>query len=140
MCPASRPLSPGLVADDAIDTIDPHGLDERAAALAWLAVLVALRASPASYRTCVDRALAVGATVDDVIDTLKVVASRVGLARVVAAAPGLALALGYDIDSALETLDMPGAGTGAGPTGGDGHPRRAGTEDIQYGVDEPGPF
>jgi hypothetical protein len=39
---------------------------------------------------------------------LKVVAPSVGLARVVAAAPGLALALGYDIDSALETLDVPG--------------------------------
>ena len=140
MCLAPRPLSPGRVADDAIDTIDPNGLDERAATLAWLAVLVALRASPASYRACVDRALAVGASVDDVIDTLKVVASRVGLARVVAAAPGLALALGYDIDSALETLDMPRAGTGAGPTGGDGHRRHAGTEDVADGLDEPGRF
>jgi 4-carboxymuconolactone decarboxylase len=90
------------------DTLDMHGLDERAATLACLAALVALRASPASYRLCVDRALAAGASVDDVINLLKVIAPSVGLARVVAAAPGLALALGYDIDSALETLDMPG--------------------------------
>jgi 4-carboxymuconolactone decarboxylase len=90
------------------DAIDTHGLDERAATLACLAALVALRASPSSYRVCVDRALAAGASVDDVIAMLKVVAPSIGLARVVAAAPGLALALGYDIDSALETLDLPG--------------------------------
>jgi alkylhydroperoxidase/carboxymuconolactone decarboxylase family protein YurZ len=53
----------------------------------------------------VDRALAAGATVDDVVDTLKVVAPMVGLVNVVSAAPTLALALGYDIDAALETLD-----------------------------------
>jgi alkylhydroperoxidase/carboxymuconolactone decarboxylase family protein YurZ len=129
-------MSHGCVPDD---TIDEHGLDERAAALAWLAVLVALRASPASYRACVQRALAAGASVDDVIDTLKAVAPSVGLARVVAAAPGLALALGYDIDRALETLDMPAAGAGAGPTGGDGDGRRrgAGTADTADDVDRP---
>jgi hypothetical protein len=42
-----------------------------------------------------------------VVDTLTAVAPSVGLARVVSAAPGLALALGYDIDRALESLDDP---------------------------------
>jgi hypothetical protein len=37
---------------------------------------------------------------------LKVVAPTVGLARLVTAAPGLALALGYDVDAALETVDL----------------------------------
>jgi alkylhydroperoxidase/carboxymuconolactone decarboxylase family protein YurZ len=81
-------------------------LDKRTAALACLATLVAMQAGPSSYQRCVDRALAAGASVDDVIDTLKVVAPSVGLARVVSAAPGLALALGYDIDAALEALDL----------------------------------
>ena len=84
---------------------DPHGLDERTAALARLATLIALDAPPASYRRTVHLALAAGAGADDVVDTLVVVARTVGLARVVAAAPGLARAAGYDIDAALETFD-----------------------------------
>ena len=91
---------------DTTGSIDPQGLNERTAALACLAALVALHAGPSSYQRCVDRALAAGATVDDVIDTLKVVAPTVGLARLVTAAPGLALALGYDIDAALEAVDL----------------------------------
>ena len=86
---------------------DLHGLDERTAALARLATLVALRAAPASYGRGVELALAGGATIDEVVATLKVVAHIVGLVRVVSAAPELALALGYDIDDALETLDDP---------------------------------
>jgi alkylhydroperoxidase/carboxymuconolactone decarboxylase family protein YurZ len=85
--------------------IDSQGLDVRTAALARLAALIALRAAPATYRRTLDGALAAGASVDDVVDTLKVVARTVGLARVVSAAPGLALAVGYDIDDALEALD-----------------------------------
>jgi 4-carboxymuconolactone decarboxylase len=94
------------VGHDTTGSIDPHGLNERTAALACLAALVAMHAGPSSYQRCVDRALAAGATVDDVIDTLKVVAPTVGLARLVTAAPGLALALGYDIDAALEATDL----------------------------------
>jgi alkylhydroperoxidase/carboxymuconolactone decarboxylase family protein YurZ len=94
------------VADGTAGWIDARGLDERTGALACLATLVAMHAGPSSYGRCVDRALAAGATVDDVIDTLKVVAPMVGLARLVTAAPGLALALGYDIDAALEAVDL----------------------------------
>jgi 4-carboxymuconolactone decarboxylase len=92
---------------DTTRNIDSQGLDVRTVALARLAALIALRAAPATYRRTVDGALAAGASVDDVVDTLKVVARTVGLARVVSAAPGLALAVGYDIDDALETLDEP---------------------------------
>jgi hypothetical protein len=35
------------------------------------------------------------------------VAPTVGLSRLVAAAPSIAVALGYDIDAALEHLDKP---------------------------------
>jgi 4-carboxymuconolactone decarboxylase len=92
---------------DARHDVPAHGLDPRMAALARLAALVALRAAPASYRRGVACAFAAGASVDDVVDTLKVVARAVGLARVVSAAPALALAAGYDIDTALEALDEP---------------------------------
>jgi 4-carboxymuconolactone decarboxylase len=95
----------GCVAHAMTGAMGPHGLDEKTAALVCLAALLALRASASSYRDCVGRALAAGASIDEVIDTLRVVAPSVGLARVVSAAPGLALALGYDIDSALEAID-----------------------------------
>jgi 4-carboxymuconolactone decarboxylase len=118
---------------------DLSGLDEKTAALARLAALVALGAAPASYHRCVERALAAGANVDDVVETLKVVAPSVGLARVVAAAPGLALAVGYDIDAALETLDAPRAADVEGAVGvaGDGSGRRGTTEDPVDGVRDP---
>ncbi|MGH9228807.1 MAG: carboxymuconolactone decarboxylase family protein [Acidimicrobiales bacterium] len=96
-------------------SVDLRGLDARTAALARLAALVALRAAPESYRRGVDVALAAGASIDEVVDTLRVVARIVGLPHIVSAAPGLALALGYDIELALETLDDPGAGDTRGP-------------------------
>jgi alkylhydroperoxidase/carboxymuconolactone decarboxylase family protein YurZ len=95
----------------------PHGLDARTAALTRLAALVALRSPATSYRACTAEALESGATVDDIVGTLCTVASAVGLVRVVAAAPAVALAVGYDIDAALESLDR------RGPCGG-GVPRR----------------
>jgi alkylhydroperoxidase/carboxymuconolactone decarboxylase family protein YurZ len=87
--------------------IGRHRLDDRTAALASLAALLALRGSAGAYRDCVGRALAAGASVDDVIDTVKVVAPAVGLASLVSAVADVALALGYDVDGALEALDLP---------------------------------
>jgi hypothetical protein len=134
-------VSDGWVAPDRSGTTAAHGFDERTAALACLAALVALRAAPTSYRRCVDRALGAGASVDDVVGTLKAVAPSVGLAGVVSAAPGLALALGYDIDTALETLDAPRAADAAGTPGigGDGSGRPgAATEHPADAMGEPG--
>lgn len=83
----------------------PRRLDARTTALTRLAALVALRAAPDAYRRAGREALDAGATVDDVLGTLTAVAGTVGLARVVSAAPGLALAVGYDLDAALEGPD-----------------------------------
>jgi 4-carboxymuconolactone decarboxylase len=102
---------------DEARTVDTEALDERTAAVARLAASLALRAPPAFYRRSIDDALAAGATVDDVVGTLTVVARTVGLARVVSAAPDLALAVGYDVDDALETLDDPRAADARGPAG-----------------------
>lgn len=79
-------------------------LDPRTQALVRLSALVAIDAAPASYGWSVDAALAVGATVEEIVGTLIAVAPIVGIARVVAAAPSLAGALGYDIESQLERL------------------------------------
>jgi 4-carboxymuconolactone decarboxylase len=79
-------------------------LDPRSDALVRIAALVAVHAAPPSYGCAVRHALTVGVTVDEVIDTLIAVSATVGLARVVSASPGMANALGIDIESALEEL------------------------------------
>ena len=51
------------------------------------------------------RALAAGATQDEVADVLLAIAPVAGLGRIVCAAPDMATALGYDIAAALEEPD-----------------------------------
>jgi alkylhydroperoxidase/carboxymuconolactone decarboxylase family protein YurZ len=58
-----------------------------------------------SYHWAVETALAAGATAEDVVGTLVAVAPISGLARVVSAAPEVALSLGYDLDVAFEELN-----------------------------------
>lgn len=82
--------------------------DARTHALIRLGALVALDAPVVSYQSCIALALAAGATADDIVDTLIAVAPIAGGIRVVAAAPAIALAMGYDIDAALEAYDGPG--------------------------------
>jgi 4-carboxymuconolactone decarboxylase len=81
------------------------GLDPKTHALVRLAGLVALGAGPVSYHWAVESALAVGAIPEDIVGTLVAVAPISGLARVIAAIPEVALAIGYDIDQAFEELD-----------------------------------
>jgi 4-carboxymuconolactone decarboxylase len=81
------------------------GLDARTYTLVRLAALHGVKGAPASYQCLVSEALAAGASVDEIVGTLAAVAPLVGVARAVAAAPELALALGYDVDAALEVLE-----------------------------------
>jgi alkylhydroperoxidase/carboxymuconolactone decarboxylase family protein YurZ len=84
------------------DTVEASRLDAKTHALVRLAALLAIRAAPSSYQASVDVALAAGASVDEVVGILIAVAPAIGLVRVVSAAPELALALGYDVEAALE--------------------------------------
>jgi alkylhydroperoxidase/carboxymuconolactone decarboxylase family protein YurZ len=77
-------------------------LDGRTDALLRLAALVAVGAQPSSYRSVVQDATRHGARLDDLLGVLMAVADTVGTARVVAAAPAIALAAGYDVEAALE--------------------------------------
>lgn len=86
---------------------DALGIDAKTYALVRLSVLICLEASVVSYQSAVALALATGASTEDIVDTLRAVASIVGYPRVVAAAPSLALAIGYDIDAALEEYHLP---------------------------------
>jgi alkylhydroperoxidase/carboxymuconolactone decarboxylase family protein YurZ len=87
------------------DTVDASHLDPKTHALLCLAASLAVDAAPSSYQSVVGMALAAGASVDEIVGSLIAVAPTIGLARVVSAAPELALALGYDVDAALEMRD-----------------------------------
>jgi alkylhydroperoxidase/carboxymuconolactone decarboxylase family protein YurZ len=88
-----------------LETGEASGLDPKTHALVRLAALVALGAGAVSYHWAVGAALAAGATTDDIVGTLVAVAPISGLARVIAAAPEVALSIGYDIDAAFEAFD-----------------------------------
>jgi 4-carboxymuconolactone decarboxylase len=67
-------------------------------ALVHVAALLASGGSTTSLRWAVELALKAGAEDDEIVEVLVTVAAIVGSARVVAAAPRLALAIGYDIE------------------------------------------
>lgn len=72
------------------------------AALVTLGALAASGASDLTWQRAVSTALIAGVTADEVVDALVVLAPVIGHARVVAIAPKVALALGYDVEAALE--------------------------------------
>ena len=72
-----------------------------------LGVLVASGSPAVCLEWSTTRALAAGATEDEIADVLLAIAPVTGLGRIVCAAPDLATALGYDIGAALEELDDP---------------------------------
>lgn len=88
--------------------IEASNLDAKTHALARLGALIALDAAPASYQWNIGMALAAGASPQEIVGVLIAVAPTVGLARVVSAAPELALAIGYDVDAALEAAGVKG--------------------------------
>jgi 4-carboxymuconolactone decarboxylase len=104
---ASSDLSFGSGLDASMARVPAPGLDDKTDALIRLAAFISIGASLASYRSSIEATRAAGATPEEVVTTLIAVAPTVGLCRVVSAAPSIAVALGYDIDAALEHLDMP---------------------------------
>jgi 4-carboxymuconolactone decarboxylase len=84
---------------------DESSLDAKTHALVRLSTTVAVDAGQSSYQHAVERALVAGATTDEIVGTLVAVIALTGVPRAVAAAPKLGLALGYDVDSALQGLD-----------------------------------
>ena len=82
--------------------VGPGELDPKTLALVRLAALVAVGGAVPSFGAQADAAVSAGATAAEIVDVLVGVVPVVGLPRVVAAAPKLAMALGYDTDDALE--------------------------------------
>ena len=79
--------------------------DEKTEALMRVAATIAVDAAPSSFLHAVALALAAGATREEIVASLEAVTPVTGAARVVQCAPKVALALGYDVDAALERRD-----------------------------------
>ena len=77
-------------------------LDPKTLALVRLAALIAVGGAEPSYGAQADAAVTGGATAAEIVDVLIGVVPIVGKPVAVAAAPKLAMALGYDIEDALE--------------------------------------
>src|SRR5438270_5965699 len=73
-------------------------LDSKLEALVRLAALLAVGAMTPSLHDAVDQAAAAGADASEIVGVLVVVGPAVGLASLVAAAPKLAEAIGYDLE------------------------------------------
>src|SRR5690349_2089381 len=80
-------------------------LDPKTAALLHVGVSAALGSPAVCLEWSTSRALAAGASEDEIADVLLAIAPVAGLGRVVAAAPEVATTLGYDIEAALEEPD-----------------------------------
>jgi alkylhydroperoxidase/carboxymuconolactone decarboxylase family protein YurZ len=74
-------------------------LDAKTVALLQVAVSVAIGSSAVCLEWSAARALAAGATKDEIADVLLAIAPVAGLGRVVSAVPDVATALEYDIDT-----------------------------------------
>jgi 4-carboxymuconolactone decarboxylase len=77
-------------------------LDAKTLALVRIAALVAVGGAVPSYGAEADAAVSAGATAAEIVDVLVGLVPVVGLPCIVEAAPKLAMALGYDINDALE--------------------------------------
>ena len=82
--------------------VDGGELDAKTLALVRLAALVAVGGAVPSYCAQADAAVGAGASDAEIVDVLVGVGPIVGFPRVVAAAPKLALALGYDTEDVFE--------------------------------------
>jgi 4-carboxymuconolactone decarboxylase len=98
-------IDEGFVEDQAGLGLDPaaaSALDPKTAALLHVGVSVAIGSPAVCLEWSTGRALAAGATEEEIADVLLAIAPVAGLGRIVAAAPDVAIALGYDIAAALE--------------------------------------
>ena len=80
------------------DGAERPGLDPKSLALVRLAGLVAVGGAVPSYGELSDSAVSAGASTNEIVDVLVGLIPIVGLPCVVAAAPKIALALGYDVE------------------------------------------
>ena len=101
----TKPRTESTLLADSTETYGEVAIDDSTRVLACIAAAIAIGATSATMESLTDRGLSAGVTDEQIIATLIAVGPVVGSARVVAAAPRLARAVGYDIDRALESHD-----------------------------------
>ena len=97
-------IDESLVEDQAGLGLDMPGsglLDPKTAALVRVGALVAIGSPGVCLEWGTTRALAAGATEDEITGVLLAIAPVAGLGRVTGAVPGVAAALGFDVEAAL---------------------------------------
>jgi alkylhydroperoxidase/carboxymuconolactone decarboxylase family protein YurZ len=101
-------IDEAFVEDQAALGLDPAGLSAlhpKTAALLRVGASVAIGSSAVCQEWSTGRALAAGASEDEIAGVLLAIAPVAGLGRIVSAAPEVAMALGYDIEAALGEPD-----------------------------------
>jgi 4-carboxymuconolactone decarboxylase len=110
-------IEEGFVEGQAGLALDPAGisaLDPKTVALLRLGAAVAIGSPAVFLEWSTSRALAAGASEDEIAEMLLAIAPVAGLSRVVSAVHDVAAALDYDIDASLlepdppPTLSLPG--------------------------------
>jgi 4-carboxymuconolactone decarboxylase len=98
-------IEEGFIEDEArlgFDLVPASALDPKTVALLRVAASVATGSSAVCLEWSAGRAMAAGASEEEIAEVLLAVIPVAGLGRVVSAAPDLAAALGYDVWAALE--------------------------------------
>lgn len=90
-----------ILSSDRVNLDESH-LDGKTHALVRLGAVIATGAGPPGFMWSVEAARRCGASNDEIVGCLIAAVPALGVARVVSAAPELALALGYDVLAALE--------------------------------------
>jgi len=101
-------IDEGFIRDEAglaLGSAATSALDPKTARLLQVGASVTVGSSPVCLQWSVAQAMAAGATEDEIADVLLAIAPVAGLGRIAAAAPDVAIALGYDVAAALEDLD-----------------------------------
>ncbi len=89
----------GMVLTRRMGTDRPAELGSKVEALVRLGALLAVGAATPSLREAVGQASATGATSSEIVGVLVSVGPTIGIAGLVASAPRLAMAIGYDLEN-----------------------------------------
>jgi 4-carboxymuconolactone decarboxylase len=91
-------------------------LSSKVEVLVQLAALLAVGAATPSLREAVEQASAAGASTKEIVGVLVSVGPMIGLASLVASAPRLAMAIGYDLENGHGHGGSVDPANGTGPT------------------------
>ncbi len=89
----------GMVLTRRVGTDRRTELSSKVELLVRLAALLAVGAAAPSLREAVGQTFAAGATTNEIVGALVAVGPTIGLAGLVASAPRLAMAIGYDLEN-----------------------------------------